>query len=70
MSCSVSIGCQNPQTCFAGPPEELVALLKEKKFKLAAIALANRTARVVWVLLVRGGTYIANHQPKTQAARA
>ena len=48
---------------------KLVALLKEKKFKQAAIALANRTARVVWALLVRGGTYIANHQPRTQAAR-
>ena len=49
---------------------KLVALLEQKKFKLAAIALANKTARVVWALLVRGGSYIANHQPQTQAARA
>lgn len=49
---------------------KLVALLNEKKFKLAAIALANRTARVVWALMVRGGTYIANHQPQTQTGRA
>jgi transposase len=48
----------------------LVRLLKEKPFKVAAIALANKMARTIWALLVRGGTYIANHQPPAPAARA
>lgn len=27
-------------------------------FKVAAVALANKTARIVWALLIRGGNYI------------
>jgi transposase len=49
---------------------KLVALLARKKFKVAAMALANKTARIVWALLVRGGTYIANHTPTSQVATA
>jgi transposase len=41
----------------------LLRLLAEKPFKVAAIALANRTARTIWALVVRGGDYIANHLP-------
>jgi transposase len=47
----------------------LLRLLGEKKFKVAAIALANRQARVAWALVVRGGEYVANHQPVAPAAR-
>ena len=30
--------------------------------KQAAIAIANKTARIVWVLMVRGGVYEAAHR--------
>jgi transposase len=33
------------------------ALLQRKPFKLVAVALANKTARIVWALLTRGGSY-------------
>ena len=47
----------------------MLRLLAEKPFKTAAIALANKMARTIWALLVRGGTYDAKHQPAVQAAR-
>jgi transposase len=37
----------------------LGALLASKKVKVAAVALANKLARIIWALLVRGGTYQA-----------
>ena len=37
----------------------LIKLLDKKPRKLAAVALANKMARIVWVLLVKGGTYLA-----------
>ena len=33
------------------------ALLANKPFKLVAVALANKTARIVWALMTRGGLY-------------
>lgn len=41
------------------------AMLRRKPFKLVAVALANKMARVVWALLARGETYQAG---KTGAA--
>ena len=43
------------------PDEErqLVDLLHRKPGRLATIALANRTARIVWALMARGGVYRA-----------
>lgn len=38
-------------------------LLARKPARVAAIALANRTARVVWAMLARGEAYRANHLP-------
>lgn len=35
----------------------LLALLARKPKKLAAVALANKTARIAWALMMRGGTY-------------
>jgi len=49
---------------------KLLRLLKEKEFKVAAIAVANQMARTIWALLVRGGTYIPGHRPAVPAARA
>jgi transposase len=36
-----------------------VKLLERKPAKVAAVALANKTARIAWVVLARGGTYVA-----------
>jgi transposase len=32
-------------------------LLARRPFKVAAVALANKMARIAWVLLTKGGTY-------------
>lgn len=42
---------------------KLLQLLADKEFKVAAIALANRMARTIWALIVRGGAYVAHHRP-------
>lgn len=42
-------------------------LLARKPARVAAIALANRTARVVWAMLARGESYRANHAPALAA---
>jgi len=54
----------------------LVDLLKRKAPKLAAVALANKIARIAWKLMVSGQTYRANGrghpqwrgQPRVQPA--
>lgn len=46
----------------------LLAWLGGMPFKKAAVALANKMARTVWALLVRGGTYTAGHRPPALAA--
>jgi hypothetical protein len=33
-------------------------MLERKPKMLVAVALANRTGRIIWALLARGGTYI------------
>lgn len=38
-------------------PKWLSALLMRRPYKVVAVALANKTARVIWVLLTKGGTY-------------
>lgn len=48
----------------------LLRLLEEKPFKVAAIALANKTARIIWKLLASGQAYEPGHRPAQQAARA
>ena len=32
-------------------------MIARKPTKVAAVALANKTARIAWVVLMRGGTY-------------
>ena len=46
-------------------PPWLVSLLERKPTKLVAVALANKTARIAWVVMTRGETYRA-----PQAAQA
>ena len=40
-------------------PHRLAELLKRKSPKLAAVALANKTARIAWKMMVTGETYTA-----------
>ncbi|MCS3744377.1 transposase [Rhizobium sp. BK661] len=35
----------------------LKALLARRPFKVAAVALANKMARIIWALLTKGGIY-------------
>jgi transposase len=48
----------------------LLRLLREKTFKVAAIALANKTARIIWKLLVSGQDYDPSHRPAVRVASA
>jgi transposase len=41
----------------------LAALLKRKSPKLAAVALANKTARIAWKLMLTGEAYAATPAP-------
>jgi transposase len=41
----------------------LAALLARTSAKAAAIALANKTARIAWAIMVNGGSYEAGHRP-------
>ena len=43
------------------PSPWLIALIKRKPPKLAAVALANKTARIAWKLMVSGEPYDRNH---------
>ena len=45
----------------------LVALVARKPVRVATVAMANHTARVVWAIMVRGETYQAGHQPRLAA---
>lgn len=45
----------------------LVALLARKPVRVATVAMANQTTRVVWAIMARGETYRARHQPKLAA---
>ena len=49
---------------------KLLQMLKDKPFNVAAIALANKMARMIWALIMRGGTYSANHRPAEFAESA
>lgn len=40
-------------------PGWVVSLMARRPYKVAAVALANKMARTIWALLVKGGTYQA-----------
>ena len=48
----------------------LAELLKRKSPKLAAVALANKTARIAWKMMVTGETYAAKAAPAVLAGAA
>ena len=51
-------------------PHWLAELLKRKSPKLAAVALANKTARIAWKMMVTGETYTAKTVAGTSAGAA
>ena len=51
------------------PSPWLIALIKRKPPKLAAVALANKTARIAWKLMVSGEPYNRNHGATASTAR-
>jgi transposase len=48
----------------------LAKLLVKMKFKQVVIAQANKMARIIWALMVRGGIYEPGHQAAVRGARA
>jgi transposase len=40
-------------------PSWIIALMARRPYKVVAVALANKIARTIWALLVKGGTYRA-----------
>src|ERR1700730_16553301 len=52
------------------PSPWLTELLKRKSPKLAAVALANKTARIAWQLMVTGENYAAKAAPAALAGAA
>jgi transposase len=51
------------------PSPWLAAIIARKPPKLAAVALANKTARIAWKLMVSGERYNPSHQPTSAAPR-
>jgi len=41
-------------------PYGITALLARRPYKVVAVALANKMARIIWALLVKGGRYQEN----------
>lgn len=52
----------------ASAPAWLSALLARRPFKVVAVALANKMARVIWALLTKGGTYRTSGTTSAAAA--
>lgn len=46
-------------------PAWVVSLIGRRPYKVAAVALANKMARTIWALLVKGGTYQSPTAPKS-----
>ena len=49
----------NPKTV----DPRLADLLARKPVRVATVAMANKTARIVWAVMARGETYRAGHRP-------
>ena len=56
--------------CGGRAPLWLLDLLKRKPPKLAAVALANKMARIAWKLMVTGESYATKSATVAQASAA
>jgi transposase len=61
------VGMMSLVRCAKHAPEKadprLLDLMARKPVRVAAIALANKTARIVWAIMTRGDAYRAGHVP-------
>jgi len=58
---------RHARTKTAADTAWLRGVLERRPARLASVAQANKTARIVWAVLVRGGSY---HAPATAQAVA
>ena len=65
------VGMTSLVKCAKRKPEtvdpRLLDLLARKPVRVAAIALANKTARIIWAIMTRGDTYRRQHLPALAA---
>jgi transposase len=54
----------------AEPNPWLCKLMARRNKNVAAVALANKNARIIWALLAKGKTYEQDYMPTAQAAVA
>ena len=54
---------QNPK----GDPRLADLLASRKPTRVATVAMANKTARIIWAIMTRGETYHAGHRPALAA---
>ena len=54
----------------AEPNEWLCKLIRQAQQNVAAVALANKNARIVWALLVKGKAYEQDYMPTAKTAVA
>ncbi len=54
----------------SGPESWLNKLMARRNKNVAAVALANKNARIAWALLSKGGTFRPNYTPAAAAAAA
>ena len=45
----------------------LADLLARKPTRVATVAMANKTARIIWAIMARGKSYRAGHRPALTA---
>ena len=55
--CGATSVIQKARRCRSGAPSWLSSLMEHKPPKLAAVALANKTARIAWKMMVTGEPY-------------
>ena len=53
-----------------GAPRWVVELLQRKPPKLAAVAMANKIARIAWKLMISGDRYVREAAPAVASAAA
>lgn len=68
--CGATAVIQQVKRGRSKPSPWLKDLIAKKPEKLAAVALANKTARIVWKLIVSGETYDPNHNVARSSALA